>query len=99
MVWFGLGDCPEDRRGMDQDMKAEWRLLLRLLLSQRLELNAIEGALVSCGVLTAAHLKEIRTQASETAKAWSSEENDDILTLLKVQSLPTASMRVQPPSE
>jgi hypothetical protein len=82
---------------MDRAMTAEWRLLLRLLLSQRLELNAIEGALINGGVLTAAHLKEIRTQACDTAKAWSSGENDDVLTLLSVHSLPSASMRVPPP--
>ncbi len=82
---------------MDRATTAEWRLLLRLLLSQRLELNAIEGALIAGGVLTAAHLKEIRTQAADTAKAWSSNENDDILTLLSVHSLPSASMRVPPP--
>jgi hypothetical protein len=83
---------------MDRATTAEWRLLLRLLLSQRLELNAIEGALISGGILTAAHLKEIRPQASDTAKAWSSGEDDDILTLLSVHSLPGASMRVPPPS-
>lgn len=83
---------------MDRATTAEWRLLLRLFLSQRLELNAIEGALISGGVLSAAHLKEIRTQASDTAKAWSSEEHDDILTLLSVHSLPGASMRVPPAS-
>lgn len=83
---------------MDRATTAEWRLLLRLLLSQRLELNAIEGALIAGGVLTAAHLKEIRTQAADTAKAWSSNENDDILTLLSVHSLPSASMRVPPSS-
>jgi hypothetical protein len=81
---------------MDLDMKAEWRLLLRLLLSQRLEMNAIEGVLTAAGVLTAEHLKEIRTQAAETAKAWSSDESDDVLKLLKVHSLPTASMRIPP---
>jgi hypothetical protein len=83
---------------MDLPTTAEWRLLLRLLLSQRLELNAIEGTLIAGGVLTAAHLKEIRTQASDTAKAWSSDETDDILTLLSVHSLPGAGMRIPPPS-
>jgi hypothetical protein len=82
---------------MTQNMNAEWRLLLRLLLSQRLEMNAIEGVLTGAGVLTAEHLKEIRTQAADTAKAWSSDESDDVLTLLKVHSLPTASMRIPPP--
>ena len=82
---------------MDQDTKAEWRLLLRLLLSQRLELNAIESVLTGAGVLTVEHLKEIRTQAADTARAWSADESHDVLTLLKVHSLPTASMRVAPP--
>ena len=82
---------------MDQDMKGEWRLLLRLMLSQRLEMSAIESVLIGAGVLTAEHLKEIRTQAADTAKAWSADESDDILTLLKVHSLPDASMRVAPP--
>jgi hypothetical protein len=36
----------------------EWRLLLRLMLAQRLELNAIEGALVASGALTEAHLRD-----------------------------------------
>jgi hypothetical protein len=82
---------------MDQATTAEWRLLLRLLLAQRLELNAIEGALIAAGVLTDAHVKEIRTQAADTATAWSSDESDDVLTLLRVHSLPAASMRVSPP--
>jgi hypothetical protein len=82
---------------MDHVATAEWRLLLRLLLSQRLELNAIEGALIASGTLTEAHLKSIRTQAADTARAWSSEQGDDILTLLQVHSLPGASMRVSPP--
>ena len=34
---------------MDRATTAEWRLLLRLLLSQRLELNAIEAALIAAG--------------------------------------------------
>jgi hypothetical protein len=81
---------------MDQS-SAEWRTLLCLLLAQRLELNAIEGVLIASGALTEAHLKEIRQQASDTAKAWSSETGDDVLSLLRIHSLPEAKMRVSPP--
>lgn len=79
---------------MDNLTTGEWRQLLRLLLAQRLELNAIESALENAGVLTDGQLKEIRTQASDTARAWSSKEGDDILTLLKVHSQPAATMLV-----
>ena len=78
-------------------MKAQWRLLLRLLLSQRLQMNAIESVLIRAGVLTAEYLKAIRTPAADAAKAWSADESDDILRLLKARSLPTASMGVAPP--
>ncbi len=78
---------------MDIVMPAEWRLLLRLLLAQRLEINALEGSLTKAGILTDAYLKEIRTRAADTAKAWSSDD-DDVLTLLRVHSLPGASMRI-----
>ena len=76
----------------------EWRQLLRLLLSQRLELNALEGALTRAGILTATHIHAIRTQATDTANAWSSQENDDVLALFRAHSLPNASMHV-PPAE
>ena len=72
----------------------EWKQLLTLLLAQRLELNAIEGALKAANVLTGAQLKEIRTQASDTAKAWSSKEDDDVLALLRVHASPLASMTI-----
>ena len=72
-------------------------MLLRILLAQRLELNAIEGALLASHALTPDHLKEIRAQASDTAKAWSSDDSDDVLTLLRIHSLPEAAMRVPPP--
>ena len=83
---------------MDSITAAEWRHLLRLLLAQRLEINALEGALAEAGTLTKAHLLEIRTQATDTAAAWSSEPSDDVLALLRVHSLPVASMRVPPPA-
>jgi hypothetical protein len=81
---------------MDQDMKAQRKSLLRLLLSQRLEMNAIESVLIRAGVLTAEYLKAIRTPAPDAAKACSADESD-ILTLLKARSLPTASTGVAPP--
>ena len=74
----------------------EWKQLLTLLLSQRLEINAIESALKTAGILTDTQVKEIRTQALDTAKAWSSNDSDDVLTLLRVHSSPTATMLVPP---
>jgi hypothetical protein len=76
---------------------AEWRQLLTLLLSQRLELNAIESALKTANILTDAQIKAIRTQALDTAKAWSANETDDVLALLRVHSSPAATMSVPPP--
>jgi len=84
---------------MDNITAVEWRLLLRLLLSQRLELNAIESALKNSRILTEAQIKEIRRQAADTAKAWSSNDNDDVLTLIGVHSSPDATMLVPPTPE
>ena len=84
---------------MDNVIASEWRLLLRLLLSQRLEVNAIETALKNAHVLTDAQIKEIRRQASETAKAWSSDDRDDVLKLIGVHSSPNATMLVPPTQE
>ena len=84
---------------MDNVSNAEWRLLLRLVLAQRLEINAIESALERAKALTDVELKEIRTQASQTAQAWSSGEGDDVLTLIRVHSSPGATMLVPPPRE
>ena len=81
---------------MDSVPAQEWRQLLRILLSQRLEINAIETALKNAQVLTGAQIKEIRKQASDTAAAWSSRDADDVLTLLRVHSSPNASMLVPP---
>jgi predicted oxidoreductase len=78
---------------------AEWRLLLRLILAQRLEINAIESALKRAKALTDAEIREIRTQALETAKAWSSDDGDDILTLIRVHSSPDATMLIPPARE
>jgi hypothetical protein len=81
---------------MDKLTTAEWRLLLRLILAQRLEINAIESALKRAKILTDAELKEIRAQASDTAKAWSANESDDVLALIRVHSSPEATMLVPP---
>ncbi len=89
---------PEDEKMNDAPTK-EWKPLLRLLLSQRLEINAIESALTNARILTKEQIKQIRTQASDTAKAWSSEESDDVLRLLRVHSLPDATMLVPPVRE
>ncbi len=84
---------------MDTVTAAEWRQLLRLLLAQRLEINAIESALTNGGILTTGQINEIRKQASDTAKAWSSAEGDDVLTVIRVHSSPGATMLVPPPGE
>ena len=68
--------------------------LLTLLLSQRLEINAVESALKTARVLTDSQIREIRTQALDTAKAWSSKDSDDVLALLRVHSSPLATMSV-----
>ncbi len=78
---------------------ADWRELLRLVLAQRLEINAIGSALKRASALTDAELKEIRTQASETAAAWSSDEKDDVLALIRIHSSPAATMLVPPTRE
>ena len=77
----------------------EWRQLLTLFLSQRLEINAIESALKSANVLTETQIRDIRTQASDTAKTWSSNPSDDVLELLRVHSSPRATMLVPPARE
>ena len=77
----------------------EWRELLRLVLAQRLEMNAIESALKNARILTSGQIKEIRTQASDTAKAWSANEGDDVLKLIRVHSSPNAAMLVPPVRE
>ena len=87
---------------MDNVTTAEWKLLLRLVLAQRLEINAIESALKRAKTLTDVEIKAIRTQASDTATAWSSGESDDsnhVLTLIRVHSSPSAAMLVPPTRE
>jgi hypothetical protein len=84
---------------MDNPTIGEWRQLLRLVLAQRLEINAIESALKRANALTDVELKEIRTQASDTAKAWSSNANDDVLALISIHSSSNATMLVPPAAE
>jgi hypothetical protein len=79
---------------MDTVTTVEWRLLLRLVLAQRLEINAIESALKRAKTLTDAEIKAIRKQSSDTATAWSSRDSDDVLTLIRVHSSPEATMLV-----
>jgi hypothetical protein len=84
---------------MSGAMPEEWRLLLRYVLAQRLEINAIESALKNYKILTDAQIKEIRKQALQTAQAWSSEEGDDVLKLIGIHSSPDAVMLVPPIGE
>jgi hypothetical protein len=84
---------------MDNVTVGEWRQLLRLVLAQRLEINAIESALMRAKALTDVEIKEIRTQASETAKAWSSDDKDDVLTLIRIHSSVGATMLIPPAPE
>ena len=82
----------------------DWKLLLRLFLAQRLELNAIESALKNSLILTDGQLRNIRTQASDTATAWASRDDDDVLAIIRVHSSPGATMlvpqvREKPPTQ
>ena len=70
--------------------------LLCLLLAQRLEINAIESALKKANVLTDWQVREIRKQATDTATAWTSKETDDAIRLMRIHSLPAATMGVPP---
>jgi hypothetical protein len=81
---------------MESVPAGEWKELLRLLLAQRLEINAIESGLRNAGILSDEQIREIRTQAAATAKAWSSEDGDDVLALLRVHSSVDAKMLVPP---
>jgi len=72
----------------------DYRLLLQLILAQRLELNAIESALKDAKVLTESQAREIRYQAAKTAEAWSRDETVDLTKLLHIHSSPGATMLV-----
>jgi hypothetical protein len=82
---------------VDAIKNEDWKLLLTLLLSWRLEINALESAIKSANILSGAQIREIRKQASETAAAWSSRDGDDVLALLRAHSSPSATMSVPPP--
>ena len=70
----------------------EWQALLRLVLAQRLEINAIESALTNANVLTASQIREIRLQATQTAQTWGLDH--DLLALAGMHALPDATMQV-----
>ena len=81
---------------MNDLWEREWPALLRLLLAQRLELNAIESALKTAGILGDEQLRDLRVQAADTARAWSAKPQEDVLELLRVHSSPLANMTVSP---
>jgi hypothetical protein len=74
--------------------REEWTLLLRLVLAQRLEMNAMQSALKDAKVLTDSQIREIRVQAAATAAAWSRDDKRDLLALIGMHSSPEATMSV-----
>ena len=74
--------------------QGEYRLLLELVLAQRLEINAIESALKDARVLTDAQIQQIRLEASKTAEVWSRDDSIDVLRLIRMHSFPNANMLV-----
>jgi hypothetical protein len=68
-----------------------YRLLLQLVLAQRLEINAIESALKSAGVLADSQIQEIRLQAFKAAEVWSRDGGIDLLGLIRMHSSPNAN--------
>ena len=83
----------------DNVTAAEWKQLLRLVLAQRLEINALGSALKRAKAVTDGELKAIRAQASDTAIAWSSNQSDDVLTLIRIHSSRDATMTIPLPPE
>lgn len=71
-----------------------YRLLLELVLAQRLEINVMESALKAAGVLTDSQIQEIRLQASKSAEVWSQDDSIDVLGLIRMHSSPNANMLV-----
>jgi len=69
------------------------------LLAQRLDFNAIESALKTASILTDKQIKSVRNQATDTARAWASRPDDDVLALLRAHSSPLATMVVPLKSE
>ncbi|HWZ32340.1 MAG TPA: hypothetical protein VNX18_13455 [Bryobacteraceae bacterium] len=76
---------------MDQ---GAYRLLLELILAQRLEINAIEAALKSAGVLADSQIREIRLTASKAVEAWGRDGSFDLVELIRIHSSPGATMLV-----
>jgi hypothetical protein len=76
-----------------------YRLLLQLVLAQRLEINAIESALKNAGVLADSQIHEIRLQASKTAEVWSRDGSIDVVGLIRTHSSTNATMLVPLPHE
>jgi hypothetical protein len=69
-----------------------YRLLLQLVLAQRLEINAIESALKNAGALADSQIQEIRLQSAKAAEVWSRDAGIDLLGLIRVHSSPNAKM-------
>lgn len=76
---------------MDQ---GEYGFLLELILAQRLEINAIESALKSAGVLSDSQVREIRMQAANAAQTWRQNGGANVLDLIRIHSSPNATMLV-----
>jgi hypothetical protein len=68
-----------------------YRLLLQLVLAQRLEINAIESTLKNAGVLADSQIREIRLQASKAAEVWSRDGSIDLLGLIRMHASPNAN--------
>ena len=66
-------------------------MLFRGILAQRLEINAIESALKSTGILADSQIQEIRLKASKAAEVWS-RGGTDLLELIRMHSSPKADM-------
>jgi hypothetical protein len=76
----------------DEFEPGAYRVLLQLILAQRLEMNAIESALQGAGVLTGSQLHEVRVQAAKSAEVWSRDAGIDLLGLIRTHSSPDATM-------
>ena len=74
--------------------QGDYRLLQQLVLAQRLEMNAIEAALKSAGILADSQIQEIRSQASVAAEVWSRGDGIDLLKLIRMHSSPNANLLV-----
>ena len=75
----------------------ELKELVRLVLAQRLEMNAMTSALKEAGILTEWQIREMRKQAADTATAWAADEEGKVLRLIRVHGSPAATMGVPRP--